>query len=235
MAQIVAFSHGEAPIFELEKMVARSPQAAYGPRRAVEAGHVRSVESAEDAFPFQEYVRRLLVHVGEDPEREGLVKTPARVELAIERLTRGYRKSVDEVVNGAIFEEAHDSMILVRDVEMYSLCEHHMLPFFGKAHVAYIPKGKIIGLSKIPRVVDVFAHRLQIQERLTDDVADALMRVLEPRGVGVVVEASHLCMMMRGVEKQHSKTVTSSLRGCFLAGETKDEFLRLVHGGSWTD
>ena len=216
--------------------MARSPQAAYGPRRAVEAGHIRSVESAaEDEFPFQEYVRRLLVHVGEDPEREGLVKTPARVELAIERLTRGYRKSVDEVVNGAIFEEAHDSMILVRDVEMYSLCEHHMLPFFGKAHVAYIPKGKIIGLSKIPRVVDVFAHRLQIQERLTDDVADALMRVLEPRGVGVVVEASHLCMMMRGVEKQHSKTVTSSLRGCFLAGETKDEFLRLVHGGSWTD
>jgi GTP cyclohydrolase I len=207
---------------------------ARGPKPAIEARHIRAVESAEDEFPFQEYVRRLLVHVGEDPEREGLLKTPGRVELAIERLTRGYRKSVDDVVNGAVFEEAHDSMILVRDVEVYSLCEHHMLPFFGKAHVAYIPKGKIIGLSKIPRVVDVFAHRLQIQERLTDEVADALMRVLEPRGVGVVVEASHLCMMMRGVEKQHSKTVTSSLRGCFLAGDTKDEFLRLVHGGGWT-
>ncbi len=216
-------------------MVARSHQMARGPKPAIEARHIRAVESAEDEFPFQEYVRRLLVHVGEDPEREGLLKTPGRVELAIERLTRGYRKSVDDVVNGAVFEEAHDSMILVRDVEVYSLCEHHMLPFFGKAHVAYIPKGKIIGLSKIPRVVDVFAHRLQIQERLTDEVADALMRVLEPRGVGVVVEASHLCMMMRGVEKQHSKTVTSSLRGCFLAGDTKDEFLRLVHGGGWTD
>jgi GTP cyclohydrolase I len=216
-------------------MVARSGRAVNGPHRAFEARHIRAVGSVEDGSPFQDYVRRMLVHIGEDPEREGLLKTPARVELAIERLTRGYRTSVDEVVNGAIFEEAHDSMILVRDVEMYSLCEHHMLPFFGKAHVAYIPKGKIIGLSKIPRVVDVFAHRLQIQERLTDEVADALMRVLEPRGVGVVVEACHLCMMMRGVEKQHSQTVTSSLRGCFLAGETKDEFLRLVHGGSWVD
>jgi GTP cyclohydrolase I len=215
--------------------VARPRHAANARHKAIKARHIRAVESADDEFPFQEYVRRLLVHVGEDPEREGLLKTPARVQLAIERLTRGYGKSVDEVVNGAIFEESHDSMILVRDIEVYSLCEHHMLPFFGKAHVAYIPKGKIIGLSKIPRVVDVFAHRLQIQERLTDDVADALMRVLEPRGVGVVMEASHLCMMMRGVEKQHSKTVTSSLRGCFLAGDTKDEFLRLVHGGNWVD
>jgi len=201
-------------------------------RRAHENSHIRKVESSDAEFPVQDYVRQLLVHVGEDPEREGLIKTPARVELAIERLTRGYRTTVDQVVNGAIFEETHESMILVRDIEVYSLCEHHILPFFGKAHVAYIPNGKIIGLSKIPRVVDVFAQRLQIQERLTDEVADALMRVLEPRGLGVVVEASHLCMMMRGVEKQHSKTVTSSLRGCFLAGETKDEFLRLVHGGS---
>jgi len=215
--------------------VVRSGHAFDGPHGPVETGHIRAVESAEDEFPIREFVRRMLVRIGEDPNREGLLKTPARVELAIERLTRGYQQSVDEVVNGAIFEEQHDSMILVRDVEIYSLCEHHLLPFFGKAHVAYIPKGKIIGLSKIARVVDVFAHRLQIQERLTDQVADALMRVLEPRGVGVVVEASHLCMMMRGVEKQHSKTVTSSLRGCFLAGETKDEFLRLVHGGSWSD
>ncbi len=215
--------------------MARSRQAIDGLHRPFENRHIRAVEDSEDEFPIQEFVRRMLVRVGEDPDREGLLKTPARVELAIEKLTRGYRQSVEEVVNGAIFEEQHESMILVRDVEVYSVCEHHLLPFFGKAHVAYIPKGKIIGLSKIARVVDVFAHRLQIQERLTDDVADALMRVLEPRGVGVVVEASHLCMMMRGVEKQHSKTVTSSLRGCFLAGETKNEFLKLVHGGSGID
>ncbi len=216
-------------------MVAPSRHTQEAQNKAIDAGHIRALKRADEDFPFQEYVRGLLVHVGEDPEREGLLKTPARVQLAIERLTRGYRKCVDEVVNGAVFEESHDNMILVRDIEVYSLCEHHMLPFFGKAHIAYIPKGKIIGLSKIPRIVDVFAHRLQIQERLTDEVADALMRVLEPRGVGVVMEASHLCMMMRGVEKQHSKTVTSALRGCFLAGETKDEFLRLVHGGSWAD
>lgn len=215
--------------------MARSRQAIDGSHRAFENRHIRAVDSAEDEFPIQEFVRQMLVRVGEDPDREGLLQTPARVERAIGNLTRGYRQSVEEVVNGAIFEEQHESMILVRDVEVYSLCEHHMLPFFGKAHVAYIPKGKIIGLSKIARVVDVFAHRFQIQERLTDDVADALMHVLEPRGVGVVVEASHLCMMMRGVEKQHSKTVTSSLRGCFLAGETKDEFLKLVHGGSRGD
>lgn len=150
-------------------------------------------------------------------------------------LTQGYRISVADVVNGAVFEEQHDSMVLVRDVEIYSLCEHHLLPFFGKAHVAYIPDGKIIGLSKIPRVVDVFARRFQVQERLTDEVADALMDVLEPRGVGVVIEAYHLCMMMRGVEKQHSKTVTSALRGVFLDGKTRDEFLRLAHGGVWME
>jgi GTP cyclohydrolase I len=145
---------------------------------------------------------------------------------------RGYGESVDDLVRGAVFEESHDSMVLVRDIEIYSMCEHHMLPFFGKAHVAYLPKGKIIGLSKIPRIVDVYARRLQVQERLTDQVADALMRVLEPHGVGVVIEAYHLCMMMRGVEKQNSKTVTSALRGNFLDGTTRDEFLRLAHGGS---
>jgi GTP cyclohydrolase I len=180
-------------------------------------------------------VRDVLAHVGEDPHREGLRKTPARVESSLEWLTRGYHTCVAEVVNGAVFEEPHDSMILVRDIELYSLCEHHMLPFFGKAHVAYLPKGKIIGLSKIPRVVDVFARRLQVQERLTDQVSDALMEVLEPHGVGVVIEAYHLCMMMRGVEKQHSKTVTSSLRGAFLDGNTRDEFLRLAHGGGWLE
>ncbi len=186
-------------------------------------------------LPIQEYVRQLLTHIGEDPSREGLVKTPERVATALEWMTRGYRSTVTDVVNGAVFEEPHDSMILVRDIELYSLCEHHLLPFFGKAHVAYLPKGRIIGLSKIPRVVDVFARRLQVQERLTDLIADALMDVLEPHGVGVVIEAYHLCMMMRGVEKQHSKTVTSALRGSFLDGKTRDEFLRLVHGGSWLD
>jgi GTP cyclohydrolase I len=184
---------------------------------------------------FQAIVRRMVQLVGEDPDREGLRRTPERVEASLQWLTRGYRQSVEEVVCNAVFEEPHDSMILVRDIEIYSMCEHHMLPFFGKAHVAYLPRGKIIGLSKIPRVVDVFARRLQVQERLTDQVADALMTVLEPCGVGVVVEAYHLCMMMRGVEKQHSKTVTSALRGAFLDGTTRDEFLRLAHGGSWLE
>ncbi len=180
-------------------------------------------------------VRRMLELLGEEPDREGLQGTPVRVESSLRWLTRGYGQSVDGLVRGAIFEEPHESMILVRDIEIYSMCEHHMLPFFGKAHVAYIPDGKIIGLSKIPRIVDVFARRLQVQERLTDQVADALMRVLEPHGVGVVVEAYHLCMMMRGVEKQNSKTVTSALRGSFLDGSTRDEFLRLAHGGNWLE
>jgi GTP cyclohydrolase I len=185
------------------------------------------------ASEFRRVVHRLLELVGEDPDREGLLQTPARVESSLRWLTRGYHESVDDLVRGAIFEEPHESMILVRDVEIYSLCEHHLLPFFGRAHVAYLPKGKIIGLSKIPRVIDVFARRLQVQERLTDQVADALTAVLAPHGVGVVIEAYHLCMMMRGVEKQNSKTITSALRGAFLDGSTRDEFLRLAHGGDW--
>lgn len=184
---------------------------------------------------FQELVHRMLVMLGEDPAREGLRRTPARVEASLRWLTRGYTESVDDIIGGAVFEELHESMILVRDIEIYSMCEHHMLPFFGKAHVAYLPKGKIIGLSKIARVVDVFARRLQVQERMTDQIADELMRVLDPHGVGVVVEAYHLCMMMRGVEKQNSKTVTSALRGTFHDGETRDEFLRLAHGGRWLE
>lgn len=184
---------------------------------------------------MQQLVRRLLELLGEDLGRRSLQRTPARTEEALRTLTRGYRESVSDVVQGAIFHEQHESMIAVRDIEVYSLCEHHLLPFFGKAHVAYIPNGKILGLSKIPRVVDVFARRLQVQERLTDQIADALMEVVEPLGVGVVIEAYHLCMMMRGVEKQHSKTVTSALRGCFHRGPTRDEFLRLVHGGSWLE
>jgi GTP cyclohydrolase I len=184
---------------------------------------------------LHELVHRMLVMLGEDPDREGLRRTPARVEASLRWLTRGYSESVDDIVAGAIFEESHESMILVRDIEIYSMCEHHMLPFFGKAHVAYLPKGKIVGLSKIARVVDVFARRLQVQERMTDQVADELMRVLSPHGVGVVIEAYHLCMMMRGVEKQNSKTVTSALRGSFHDGKTRDEFLRLAHGGNWLE
>ncbi len=186
---------------------------------------------APAAAPFAEHVHAILAALGEDPERDGLVKTPSRVEAALRWLTRGYSLSVADVVGDAVFEENHESMILVRDIELYSLCEHHLLPFFGRAHVAYIPDGRIIGLSKLPRIVEVFARRLQVQERLTDQVADALMDVLRPQGVGVVIEANHLCMAMRGVEKQNSRTVTSALRGAFRDDQkTRDEFLRLVHG-----
>ena len=187
----------------------------------------------EVRISFQALVHEMLEHLGEDPEREGLRQTPARVEASLKWLTRGYGMDVEEVVGYAVFQEKHESMICVRDIEIYSMCEHHMLPFFGRAHVAYLPSGKIVGLSKIPRVVEVFARRLQVQERLTDQVAEALCRVLDPLGVGVVIEAYHLCMMMRGVEKQNSKTVTSSLRGAFRDdAKTRDEFLRLVHGGA---
>jgi GTP cyclohydrolase I len=175
-------------------------------------------------------VSRQLSLLGEDPEREGLLRTPDRVAKSLSWLTRGYHEDLHDVVNGAIFEEQHESMVLVRDVELYSMCEHHMLPFFGKAHVAYIPNGRILGLSKVPRVVDIFARRLQVQERLSDQIADALMEVLQPLGVGVVIEAQHLCMMMRGVEKQNSTTVTSAVRGVFRDSPmTREEFLRLVH------
>ncbi|HEV8266469.1 MAG TPA: GTP cyclohydrolase I FolE [Gemmatimonadales bacterium] len=178
-------------------------------------------------------MREMLEQLGEDPKREGLRQTPARVEASLKWLTRGYAMSVEDVIGQAVFHEKHESMICVRDIEIYSLCEHHLLPFYGKAHVAYLPDGRIVGLSKIPRVVEVFARRLQVQERLTDQVADALCRVLKPLGVGVVIEAYHLCMMMRGVEKQNSKTVTSALRGAFRDdAKTRDEFLRLVHGGN---
>jgi GTP cyclohydrolase I len=185
---------------------------------------------------LEDLVRQMLPHLGEDPEREGLRRTPARVAKSMRWLTRGYGRSVENVIGKAVFEEGHESMVLVRDIEVYSLCEHHMLPFFGKAHIAYYPNGRIVGLSKLPRVVDVFARRLQLQERLTDQIADALMDVLEPMGVGVVIEAYHLCMMMRGVEKQNSKTVTSALRGIFRDdAKTRDEFLRLAHGGRWLE
>jgi len=181
---------------------------------------------------LEELVRRQLELIGEDPEREGLIRTPARVAKAMKFLTQGYDTSAEEVIGKGVFREEHDNMIMVRDIELYSLCEHHMLPFFGKAHVAYIPNGKIVGLSKIPRLVDVYARRLQVQERLTEQIAEGLCRVLNPSGVGVVIEAYHLCMMMRGVEKQNSKTITSALRGAFREDpKTRDEFLRLAHNG----
>ena len=181
-------------------------------------------------------LRELLVAIGEDPERDGLKKTPQRVDASLRTLTRGYAMSVKDVIGDAMFEESHQSMILVRDIELYSLCEHHMLPYFGRAHVAYIPNGKIVGLSKLPRIVEVFARRLQVQERLTDQVADAIMDTLHPQGVGVVVDCVHLCMAMRGVEKQNSRTVTSALRGVFRDDpRTRDEFLRLDSPGRWAE
>jgi GTP cyclohydrolase I len=182
--------------------------------------------------PFAEKIREVLAALGEDPGREGLLKTPERVESSLRFLTQGYHMSVADVIGDAVFAETHQSMIMVRDIELYSLCEHHLLPFFGRAHVAYIPDGKILGLSKVARIVDLFARRLQVQERLTDQIADAVMEVLRPVGVGVVIEAAHFCMMMRGVQKQNSRTVTSALRGIFRDdSKTRVEFLRLAHGG----
>jgi GTP cyclohydrolase IA len=191
----------------------------------------RRHETDSDRPAFDELVREQLRQLGEDPERDGLLKTPERVEKSLKWLTRGYELSVFDVIGDAIFDEDHHNMVIVRDIEMYSLCEHHMLPFFGKVHIAYIPDGKIVGLSKLPRVVEVFARRLQVQERLTEQIASALMEVLRPRGVGVVIEAAHLCMMMRGVEKQNSKTLTSAMKGVFLSDvRTREEFLRLGVG-----
>ncbi len=182
---------------------------------------------------FEGLIRRQLEMLGEDPDRDGLLKTPSRVAKSMAWLTRGYDLDARQVIGDAMFEEHHENMVMVRDIEMYSMCEHHMLPFFGKVHVAYIPNGKIVGLSKLPRVVEVFARRLQVQERLGEQIANALDEVLQPKGVGVVIEAVHLCMMMRGVEKQSSRTITSSLRGQFRDdSKTRSEFLRLAHGPS---
>jgi GTP cyclohydrolase I len=189
-----------------------------------------SAPSADYASSYAALVREQLALVGEDPDREGLVKTPERVAKAMHFLTGGYAMTVEGVVGDALFEEEHENMVMVRDIELYSLCEHHLLPFFGKAHVAYIPTKRIVGLSKLPRIVEMFARRLQVQERLTEQVAKAIEDVLQPRGVGVVIEAFHMCMMMRGVEKQNSRTITSALRGVFRDdGKTRDEFLRLAY------
>jgi GTP cyclohydrolase I len=201
----------------------------------------REVAFTEDCLPaearldnqsreaLQEAYRNLLEAIGEDPDRQGLLRTPIRAARALEFLTQGYRQNLDEIVNGAIFDSEASEIILVKDIELYSLCEHHLLPFIGRAHVAYIPSGKVIGLSKVARIVDVFARRLQIQENLTTQIAESLMKCLEPDGVAVVVEAKHLCMMMRGVEKQNSVMKTSCLLGSFKDdARTRSEFLSLL-------
>jgi GTP cyclohydrolase I len=178
---------------------------------------------------YEELVREMLIRLGEDPNREGLVRTPARVEKAMQFLVKGYKDDPEALLREALFTVGYDEMVIVKDVEMFSLCEHHLLPFFGKVHVAYIPNGKVIGLSKIPRLIEAFSRRLQIQERLTTQIAEAIQNTVEPQGVGVVIEARHLCMMMRGVEKQHSSAVTSSMLGCFRnEEETRTEFLSLI-------
>jgi GTP cyclohydrolase I len=178
---------------------------------------------------YEELVREMLIRLGEDPHREGLVRTPARVEKAMQFLVKGYQEDPEALLRKALFTVSYDEMVIVKDVEMFSLCEHHLLPFFGKVHVAYIPNGKVIGLSKIPRLIEIFSRRLQIQERLTTQIAEAIQNTIEPQGVGVVIEARHLCMMMRGVEKQHSAAVTSSMLGCFRdEEETRTEFLSLI-------
>ena len=185
-------------------------------------------EQGLGGFQTEDLYRELLARMGEDPGRDGLLATPRRVEKSMAFLTKGYIEDPTSILRGALFDVDYDEMVIVKDVEMFSLCEHHMLPFFGKVHVAYIPSGKVIGLSKIPRLVEVFARRLQVQERLTRQIADAIEEAIQPQGVGVVIEARHLCMMMRGIEKQHSSTVTSAMVGCFRQKETRSEFLSLV-------
>jgi GTP cyclohydrolase I len=186
-------------------------------------------QSSLSGAGFEELVHEMLLRLGEDPEREGLVRTPVRVQKALEFLTKGYNEDPEALLKKALFTVNYDEMVIVKDVEMFSLCEHHMLPFFGKVHVAYIPNGKVIGLSKIPRLIEIFSRRLQIQERLTTQIAETIQKAIEPQGVGVVIEARHLCMMMRGVEKQHSAAVTSSMLGCFREEEeTRTEFLSLI-------
>jgi GTP cyclohydrolase I len=216
---------GAALHLESTRVAAGTPAAARLPCRLAEVSL-----PADGAGELASLIQRQLELLGEDAEREGLRRTPDRVAESLRWLTRGYAQDVRQVVGDGVFADTYENMVLVRDVELFSLCEHHMLPFFGKVHVAYIPAGRILGLSKVARIVEVFARRFQVQERLTEQIADALMQVLQPRGVGVVIEAQHLCMMMRGVEKQNSSTVTSALRGSFRdEAATREEFLRLAY------
>lgn len=189
----------------------------------------REMADVTEEIKIESLIKNLLVVLGEDPSREGLTKTPKRVESSFKFLTHGYRQDIEKILNGAIFEEKYDEMVVVKDIDLFSLCEHHLLPFYGKAHVAYLPDRKIIGLSKIPRVVDVFARRLQVQERLTSQIADCLMGHLKPKGVAVIIEAFHLCMAMRGVEKKESFCITSSMLGMFRSdSRSRSEFLSLI-------
>ncbi len=198
---------------------------------AIPTDHTIDVPTSLDTASTQDIYRELLRRMGEDPTRDGLIDTPKRVEKSMDFLTRGYGQTVTEVLHNALFDVDYDEMVIVKDVEFFSLCEHHMLPFFGKAHIAYVPNGKVIGLSKTARLVDVFARRLQVQERLTSQVADAIQEAIQPQGVAVILEAQHLCMMMRGVEKQHSSTITSAMLGVFKTQlQTRNEFLSLVRG-----
>jgi GTP cyclohydrolase I len=188
--------------------------------------------SALASASTQELLRELLLRLGEDPDRDGLKRTPERMQKALEYLTKGYQQDANAVLQGALFKVNYDEMVIVKDIEMFSLCEHHLLPFFGKVHVAYIPNGKVLGLSKIPRLVDIFARRMQVQERLTVQIAETIQDAIQPQGVGVVIEARHLCVMMRGVEKQHSSAVTSHMLGSFRSSDkTREEFLSLIRNG----
>ena len=197
--------------------------------KAHELENAEGIETTAPADPIAAMVRKMIAEIGEDPDREGILKTPGRVAKSLRFLTSGYRQDIDKVLNGALYSVAYDEMVMVKDIEVFSLCEHHLLPFFGRCHVAYVPNGKVIGLSKIPRIVDVFARRLQVQERLTVQVAETLMEKIKPQGVGVIIEARHLCMIMRGVEKQNSTAVTSHMLGVFRDCEgTRSEFLRLL-------
>jgi len=197
--------------------------------KADELQNLEELEAADLDDPVAASVRRVIAEMGENPDREGVLKTPERVAKSLRFLTSGYRQDIDKVLNGALYSVAYDEMVIVKDIEIFSLCEHHLLPFFGRCHVAYVPNDKVIGLSKIPRIVDVFARRLQVQERLTVQIAETIMEKIKPQGVGVIVEARHLCMIMRGVEKQNSVAVTSHMLGVFRDCEgTRSEFLRLV-------
>ncbi len=197
--------------------------------RADELARLEELEKSPGAGMIEDALRTILRELGEDPEREGLSKSPARVARSLRFLTSGYAQDVDKVLNGAFYSVDYDEMVIVKDIEMFSLCEHHLLPFFGRCHIAYIPNKKVIGLSKLPRLVDVFARRLQVQERLTNQIAETIMEKIKPQGVGVVIEAKHLCMIMRGVEKQNSVAVTSAMLGVFRDyRETREEFLSLV-------